>query len=30
MKIGIASDHRGVELKSRLTQLLQSLECDVQ
>ena len=29
MKIGIASDHRGVQLKSRLTQLLQSLECDV-
>jgi ribose 5-phosphate isomerase B len=29
MKIGIASDHRGVSLKSRLTQLLQSLECEV-
>ena len=29
MKIGIASDHRGVELKSRLNRLLQSLECDV-
>ena len=29
MKIGIASDHRGVELKSRLSRLLQSLECDV-
>lgn len=30
MKIGIASDHRGVELKTRLAQLLQSLEYDVQ
>lgn len=29
MKIGIASDHRGVLLKSRLTQLLESLGCDV-
>ncbi len=29
MKIGIASDHRGVSLKSRITQLLQSLECEV-
>ena len=29
MKIGIASDHRGVQLKARLTQLLQSLDCDV-
>ena len=29
MKIGIASDHRGVQLKSRLAQLLQSLDCDV-
>ena len=29
MKIGIASDHRGVPLKSRITQLLQSLECEV-
>ena len=29
MKIGIASDHRGIQLKSRLTQLLQSLDCEV-
>jgi ribose 5-phosphate isomerase B len=29
MKIGIASDHRGVAMKTRLTQLLESLECDV-
>ena len=29
MKIGIASDHRGIQLKTRLTQLLQSLECEV-
>jgi ribose 5-phosphate isomerase B len=30
MKIGIASDHRGVQLKARLTQLLQSLDFEVQ
>jgi ribose 5-phosphate isomerase B len=29
IKIGIASDHRGVQLKTRLTQLLQGLECEV-
>jgi ribose 5-phosphate isomerase B len=29
MKIGIASDHRGVALKARLSQLLQSLDCEV-
>ena len=29
MRIGIASDHRGVQLKSRLGQLLQSLDCNV-
>lgn len=29
MKIGIASDHRGIQLKARLTQLLQSLDCEV-
>lgn len=29
MKIGIASDHRGVQLKSRLNQLLESLGSDV-
>ncbi len=29
MKIGIASDHRGIQLKTRLTQLLQSLDCEV-
>ena len=29
MKIGIASDHRGVQLKARLAQLLQSLDCEV-
>lgn len=29
MKIGIASDHRGITLKTRLTQLLQTLDCDV-
>jgi ribose 5-phosphate isomerase B len=29
MKIGIASDHRGIQMKTRLTQLLQSLDCDV-
>ena len=29
MKIAIASDHRGVQLKARLNQLLQSLDCDV-
>lgn len=29
MKIGIASDHRGVQLKARLGQLLQAQDCDV-
>jgi ribose 5-phosphate isomerase B len=29
MKIGIASDHRGVALKARLAQLLQSMDCEV-
>jgi ribose 5-phosphate isomerase B len=29
MKIGIASDHRGIQMKTRLTQLLQSLDCEV-
>ncbi len=29
MRIGIASDHRGVAMKTRLTQLLESLECEV-
>lgn len=30
MKIGIASDHRGVPLKSRISQLVQSMQCEVQ
>ncbi|MCA9064057.1 MAG: ribose 5-phosphate isomerase B [Planctomycetaceae bacterium] len=30
MKIGIASDHRGVQMKSRLVQLLESLDCEVE
>lgn len=29
MKIGIASDHRGVALKARLAQLLQSMDFEV-
>ncbi|MEY2725670.1 MAG: putative sugar phosphate isomerase YwlF [Planctomycetota bacterium] len=29
MKIGIASDHRGVPLKARISQLVQSMQCEV-
>jgi ribose 5-phosphate isomerase B len=29
MKIGIASDHRGVPLKARISHLVQSMQCEV-